>query len=60
MDRSRLPQMEARVMSADTPSRPVTALFGALVMKLGATLVPELVTSTGSEGYIAKVAGPTG
>jgi len=60
--RARRPQMEARMMSADTPRHALTrrAVQGTAIMELGAALVPELVTSTGAHGGIAVVAGSVG
>ena len=52
------PRMEARMMSTDTPrrARAAWAMLGALVVQLGAVLVPELVTSTLSYMRVAIVA----
>jgi hypothetical protein len=54
--------MEARMVPADTPRRAIAAwaMLGALVMKLGAELVPELVTSTLSYMRVAIVARSVG
>jgi hypothetical protein len=60
--RTRPPQMEARMVAADTPGGAVTAwaMFRTLIMQLGAELVPELITSTRSRGCIAVVARSAG
>jgi hypothetical protein len=59
---TRPPQMEARMVSADTPGRAgaTRTVLGALFVELGAALVPELVASTRSRSCIAVVAGPAG
>jgi hypothetical protein len=57
--RTRRPQMEARMVSADAPRGAIAARkLPAFVVELGITLVPELVTSTTSKGGVAIVAGP--
>jgi hypothetical protein len=62
LGRTRSPQMEARMVAADTPCRAVAAgaMLRALIVQLGAELVPELVTSTRSEGGISIVARSAG
>jgi hypothetical protein len=47
---TRPPQMEARMVAADTPGRAgaTRTVLGALFVELGAALVPELVASTRS------------
>jgi hypothetical protein len=58
----RRPQMEASMVAANTPSRAVAArsMVDALVMKLAAELVPELVTSALSYSCVAIVARSVG
>jgi hypothetical protein len=54
--------MEASMVSANTPGGALAArpMVGALVVKLGAELVPELVTSTLSYIRVAIVARAVG
>ena len=56
--RARRPQMEAGMVPANTPRGALAAgpMVGALIVQLGAQLVPELVTSTLSYMRVAIVA----
>lgn len=60
--RTRPPQVEACVVSADAPGGAISArvIICALFVKLGAELVPELVTSTRSRGCVAVIAWSAG
>jgi hypothetical protein len=60
--RTRSSQMEARMVAADAPGGAVAAcaMLRALVVQLGAELVPELITSTRSKGGISMVARSAG
>lgn len=60
--RTRHPQMEARMMAADTVrrARAAWAMLDAVLVQFGAAFVPELITSAVSDRCIAIVAGPIG
>lgn len=60
--RTRQPQVEASMVAAHTPrrSRATRVLLRALIVELGAALVPELGASTLSNSGIAEVAWSIG